>query len=175
MCVCVCCLNLVINDFDRNDEDLKLCSIGVHIRKNFAFFFFLACKSKSENQVPPPRRSNFCRIQVLGPCLSCTYSQAFCWMNIQDSKQWVGAVNLLALTCHDASWLPCSILIKCYFYFSPLKTKAAGEVSKHLYKVWKKVCTWRKPAGNLGVGWKIPKEKPASFQFCQTSSSPIAV
>ena len=38
--MCVCCLNLVINDFDRNDEDLKLCSIGVHIRKNFAFFFF---------------------------------------------------------------------------------------------------------------------------------------
>ena len=47
--MCVCCLNLVINDFDRNDEDLKLCSIGVHIRKNFAFFFFfffLHAKSK---------------------------------------------------------------------------------------------------------------------------------
>lgn len=30
---------LVINDFNRNDGDFELCSIGVHIQKNFAFFF----------------------------------------------------------------------------------------------------------------------------------------
>lgn len=80
-----------------------------------------------------------------------------------------------AHTHHNTFWLPCSILIKCYLLFFPLKTKAAGEVSKHLYKVWKKVCTWTKPAGSLGVGWEISEEKPASFQFCQISRSPIAV
>lgn len=56
------------------------------------------------------------------------------------------------LTFHDIFWVPCSILMKCYFYFFPLKTKAAGEVSKHLYKVWKKVCTLTTTAGDLEVG-----------------------
>lgn len=112
---------------------------------------------------------NFCGTQPPFSFPCCTYCWSFYELKCKiPNNRWGVQCTLCT------SWVPCCILIKCVFIFSLWKTKAAGEVSKHLYKVWKKVCTLITIAGHLGMGWLHPASltKPAASQLQARGETP---